>query len=77
MHGVTSMASSPGNKYTIALFPRRGFLNRYLGLRTLTRGKRRGILMSYGILGGKESHAQDEEDDEGLYGHSKRGGVCR
>ena len=31
--------------------------------------------MSYGILGGKESHAQGE-DDEGLHGHSKRGGVC-
>ena len=32
--------------------------------------------MSYGSLGGKESHAQGEEDDEGLHGHSKRGGVC-
>ena len=32
--------------------------------------------MSCGSLGGKESHAQGEEDDEGLHGHSKRGGVC-
>ena len=32
--------------------------------------------MSYGSLGGKESHAQGEEDDEDLHGHSKRGGVC-
>ena len=76
VHGVTSMACSPGGKYTIASFPIRGFSNRYPGLRTLTRGKRVRVLMSYGSLGGKESHAQGEEDDEGLHGHSKRGGVC-
>ena len=76
VHGVTSMACSPGGKYTIALFPRRGFSNRHLGLHTLARGKRRQVLVSYGSLGGKECHAQGEEDDEGLHGHSKRGGVC-
>ena len=70
------MACSPGGKYTIASFPRCGFSNRYPGLRTLARGKRRRVLVSYGSLGGKESHAQGEEDDEGLHGHSKRGGVC-
>ena len=70
------MACSPGGKYTIALFPRRGLSNRYLGLRTLARGKRRQILVSYGSLGGKERHAQGEEDDEGLHGHFKRLGVC-
>ena len=63
-------------KYTIALFPRCGFSNRYLGLGTLAREKRMRVLESYGSLGDKESHAQGEEDDEGLHGHSKRGGVC-
>ena len=75
VHGITSMACSPGGKYTIASFPRRRFSNRYLGLRTLARGKRRQVLVSYGSSGGKERHAQGEEDDEGLHGHSKRGGV--
>ena len=70
------MACSPGGKYTIASFPRRGFSNRYLGLHTLARRKRRQVLVSYGSLGGKECHAQGEEDDEGLHRHSKRGGVC-
>ena len=32
--------------------------------------------MSYGSLGGKDLHAQGEEDDEALHGHSKREGVC-
>ena len=32
--------------------------------------------MSYGSLGDKERHAQGEEDDGGLHGHSKRGEVC-
>ena len=76
VHGVTSMAYSPGDKYTIASFPRRGFSNRYPGLRTLARGKRRQVLVSYGSLGGTERHAQGEEDDEALHGHSKREGVC-
>ena len=70
------MACSPSGKYTIASFPWRGFSNRHLGLRTLARGKRRQVLVSYGSLGGKERHAQGEEDDEALHGHSKREGVC-
>ena len=70
------MACSPSGKYIIALFPRRGFLNCYPGLRTLARGKRRQVLVSYGSLGGKERHAQGEEDDEALHGHYKREGVC-
>ena len=76
VHGVTSMACSPSGKYTIASFPRCGFSNCYPSLRTLAREKRRQVLVSYGSLGGKECHAQGEEDDEGLHGHSKRGGVC-
>ena len=70
------MACSPSGRYTIALFPRRGLSNCYPGLHTLAREKRRQVLVGYGSLGGKEPHAQGEEDDEALHGHSKRERVC-
>ena len=75
VHGGDSMACS-GRRVLHGLVPKAWILNRAPGLRTLTKGMRRQDLRSYGSLGGKECHAQDEEGDGGLHSHTHKRGEC-
>ena len=72
VHGGDSIACSPSAR----LVPKAWILNQALGLRTLAKRRRRHVLRGYGSLGRQGSHAQGEEGDEGLHGHTHKRGEC-